>query len=356
MINSMKYASLTACMIFVWGVRAGAQDVVTVAPKATCASCKITLRRLVTLGADAPPMMFYAEPTRDRKGRYYVRSNAGLPGEIERILLFSPEGKFTGVLGRQGRGPGEFTDTPTFLLGANDTLFAFDQASRLVTVFSPDHKPIRTIDLSKAGITFALYESIPGTRMLLPDGTFAIAEATPSSFDPLVRLVSPTGSVVGGLAFVDSSVRDRKLLSELHNRRVSLALGPKGEILVARAHKYRIETWTVGGRLLRALEQDAPWFVSQSGPKSRPAYLVNVRLDDKGRLWTLSHVSVDSAGRQIITTFIEVIDPATGTLIVSEKLPGRYIGFWQGGIVQLNRENSDGIQTMDLFRPELKEK
>jgi hypothetical protein len=54
----------------------------------------------------------------DSRGRYF------LTGKDRKVLVFDSLGRFIRVLGREGRGPGEFIQPPRVLIGKGDTILA----------------------------------------------------------------------------------------------------------------------------------------------------------------------------------------------------------------------------------------
>ncbi|MFB6099489.1 MAG: 6-bladed beta-propeller [Salinibacter sp.] len=69
----------------------------------------------------------------DNDGRLYVAD-----AERSFVWIFSPRGDSIGVIGRQGRGPGEFLRPSSVRVGPNDSLFVLDGMIHRVSVFAPD--------------------------------------------------------------------------------------------------------------------------------------------------------------------------------------------------------------------------
>jgi len=79
------------------------------------------------------------------------------------ILKFGARGKYINIIGRKGKGPGEFLYTPVFEIDSNDNLITFDAGNMRVSIFNNDgeikliHKTvqdIRKIICSKNGDYF----------------------------------------------------------------------------------------------------------------------------------------------------------------------------------------------------------
>lgn len=65
------------------------------------------------------------------------------------IALFTPQGALIRSTGRIGEGPGEFRTIASLRLCPADTLLVFDPALRRLTVFGPEGRLARTIDLGR---------------------------------------------------------------------------------------------------------------------------------------------------------------------------------------------------------------
>ncbi len=80
-----------------------------------------------------------ADPVRLPDGRIAVGDN----GSYE-IRFFDATGRWVRSLGRQGSGPGEFTDLRNVWLGPGDTLFAYQGRTGQVSVLDPEGRFVRT--------------------------------------------------------------------------------------------------------------------------------------------------------------------------------------------------------------------
>jgi len=69
----------------------------------------------------------------DSQGRLYV-ADSGWDG----LLVFSDTGVFDGVIGRAGKGPGEFEHVSAVHIDAQDSVYVWDKDLRRITIFSPD--------------------------------------------------------------------------------------------------------------------------------------------------------------------------------------------------------------------------
>jgi hypothetical protein len=94
-----------------------------------CATCRIEVKRLVTLRS-APERM--AALAVDSRGRIVVTDLTW-----KAILVYDTNGRLLQRLGRVGRGPGEFMQAGYVTLGSGDSLYVHDRSLRRITVRSP---------------------------------------------------------------------------------------------------------------------------------------------------------------------------------------------------------------------------
>ncbi len=69
----------------------------------------------------------------DSRGRLYV-ADSGWDG----LLVFSDTGVPEGVIGRAGKGPGEFERVSAVHIDAHDSVYVWDGSLDRITIFSPD--------------------------------------------------------------------------------------------------------------------------------------------------------------------------------------------------------------------------
>lgn len=92
----------------------------------------LLLEPIDTVGGESGPMIGNPRGlTVDSDGRLYVADAAR-----SFVWVFSPRGDSIGVVGRQGRGPGEFVRPSSVRVGPNDSLFVFDAMIHRVSVFA----------------------------------------------------------------------------------------------------------------------------------------------------------------------------------------------------------------------------
>ncbi len=111
----------------------------------------------------------------DRRGRVYVADDLN-----HRVAVFGPDGRFIATVGREGSGPGEFTNPWRVRVDANDSLFVWDMGAARVSVFGPDLRYRRSFGTPPSWIVNAME--------FLPDGTLLVAAYGSGEERPLQRL------------------------------------------------------------------------------------------------------------------------------------------------------------------------
>jgi hypothetical protein len=98
-------------------------------------------------------------------GRFYVTQ----PQDAE-IRIYDEAGELAGRFGREGEGPGEFRGLQGigWWAGGRDTLWAFDQQLRRVSLFDRDGTFARSIAMSPAAFREVFR---PSVQTILPDGS-----------------------------------------------------------------------------------------------------------------------------------------------------------------------------------------
>jgi hypothetical protein len=104
-----------------------------------------------------------------------------------RLLVFSPDGKALGTIGREGDGPGEHAFIGSVQAGPDDSIFVYDRGHQRLSVFMSDGRLVRSA-------TFAVTQGVTGGDGLervtrLADGIW-VAAGTQSVRNP------PPGTIV----------------------------------------------------------------------------------------------------------------------------------------------------------------
>lgn len=91
-------------------------------------------------------------------------------GGSQQIRFYTPQGRFLRAAGREGRGPGEFSDAFYIHWLPGDTLYVGDYRPFQFLVFGPDGNWVRTVRPTP------LYPNSPGTMNVLRDGRLVLGD------------------------------------------------------------------------------------------------------------------------------------------------------------------------------------
>jgi hypothetical protein len=314
--------------------------------------------RLGTADGDA---ILEGEPSslsRDSRGRFYLTqfsSSRRLP------MVFDSTGRFLQNIGRRGTGPGELTFPIYLRIAATDSVFVADRGTGRLTVFDPSLKFARSAPAPILGMAFPLEVLLGG--QLIAGAQIPTREAIGlplHRFEADVKLVESFGGGRGEFR------ADRSILS-----RRRLARSADGGFWAARVTEYVIERYDRFGRQTLELRRDAAWFRPHAGtpisidPRPKPL-VMGVHEDRRGLLWVLSAVE-DPAWRTALGTtlpkrlgghaspipvvqrpdayndsMLEVIDPATGRLLASQRFPYQLWLLVDDGAVANRAEDKEG--------------
>lgn len=359
---------VTSLALLVMPQSATTQTVIEIAPEPTCASCSIEMRRIVTLGED--------------EGEGFVDVSHTVVTDGSRVFLvfrrpateihvFSIDGTFQRVLGREGDGPGEFRTIQALDLGPGDSLYAFDSGNARVTIFSPE------LDLVRSTRFLVLVKE--RGALVGEDGALFINGPSPlgRQKDALLHLLNADGSIRRSFEVPESEPgrRDEGPWGPTTRR---LARGPDGHIWVNHYAQLKFEEFDSSGELLKVFQESPPWWVeakpftsqeAHAGSWPKPNSLVkDLAVDDDGLVWILSLTpdanwasAVDRNGRPVdlhryVDSILEVIDPRTGRMLLRRMIDPEIRGFAAAGIVWVNRQTVEGFPRIDLLEVRLEER
>jgi hypothetical protein len=106
-------------------------------PNPSCPKCRIDLEPVVTLKAikDFVPSGFTAV---DSRGRWLTYGKDYLAG------IYEKDGRFLQIIGRKGRGPGEYVRADHIGIGIGDSILINDGAMERISVFTPAFEYVRS--------------------------------------------------------------------------------------------------------------------------------------------------------------------------------------------------------------------
>jgi hypothetical protein len=339
----------------------------------SCATCRIDLEKIATIGnaSDSGLMAPTGGIARGPNGTYVAASITQ-----DQLLVFDSAGRLRHVVGRRGSGPGEFSGHGPLQVagvGRGDSLYVLD--GRTISVFSPAFVFGRSFTLPMEGWR----AFVP-----LPNGACMVAartdESSSGSLD-LLHLIGPFGTV--DRSFGRAQPADNCGACLFRSLRLSR---DASHVLVTHVNRYVIEQFDIRGAMtLVVTVKDSPWHRAWSQPARafvEPPEPTISSVGDlgNGRLWIIGAMttsdwrpSVDppgrtgSAGLQAIAsdvaqffsrnraTVIELVDVERRTVMASRRLDGLSYFLIDHDLVAQQKEDADGVITFDMFRLKLRE-
>lgn len=328
-----------------------------------CPRCTLRAERIATLGDREGPGIVGDNfaVARGGDGRFFVsyRSN---PGEI---LVFDSMGAYTHTVGREGDGPGEFR-VPSTLAFADGRLHVFDSRSRRHTVLDRSFEVLHTHPMRGIPLAVEIFE----------DGVVynAVIRTWKEIGFPL-HFLSADGSGTRSFGEAEEGYRPDIVWS---GWRV-LARAAPNALWAAYKPRYVIEKWSLDGDKLATLTRRAEWFEPHNqfpypDPDQPPRPFVrDIYEDSEGLLWVIIIVAdrewqrgiaetgsrnetngyVITNQNQFLDSVIEVIDPAAGVLVTSERFDLEFKRFLEDGTVVSYREEGIGFPYIDVWRVQL---
>jgi hypothetical protein len=297
---------------------------------------------------------------------------------IDGILVFGADGILVERYGGRGRGPGEFARIEAMLVGPDDTIHVIDPANARETVLLPPAAGTATPKpyFRVARTQTLMHTSGPSGVRLLADGSLAMAtrvDAASAIHQPLHVFDSARRSY---RSFGAGSDTPGATSATAVLRVIAVIAGR--ELWSMRQDSFLLERWSPDGNRLASRTRIADWMgwpedSARKYPGAPRPFIVSMREDPQGRLWTLGLVpgaewkepgrvrvggevfiqEVQSADESF-DTMIEVVDPRTGKLMASIKHPIRFNQFADSEYLVQSEEMPDGSRRISLWRFELK--
>jgi len=336
----------------------------------TCPECEISLTPVLTFGGEA------SEDTEGYTGEYVkmVRGAGAIYlidyDEMDRVKVFSSDGEFLHVIGRNGEGPGEFREIMVLDLIAGDTLAVVDKALGRVSLFDPDHQFARSFSVLPVMTVGEEHALTP-----LPDHGFLVTGniRTREMIGIPHHRFDSIGNLLG--SFGDPPVRGSYLQLQFVR---PIDLSEDGTVLVAHQDDYRVTRWTLDGEKLEVFAPVRRWFLDGQYPpgerRDRQGILqprsgiFDIQESAEGLIWVIGRTPAagwrESLGpdgqRQAFDEYydyiLDVFSPE-GTLVNSKRIPqGIIVGFLDPSHIYGTVSQADGLSkvviwTVDLDRP-----
>lgn len=341
---------------------------VVVPDEVSCASCTISVRRVLTFGGRDGPDLVVGYPIVadvDPQGRYWLLADTGPQWDLR---LYDRDGSGLGPLARQGSGPGELRYV-TGIVAVGDSMYVIDMGNGRVTVYDPDLVYVRDFPLHHDA-AFPVYL---GGGQIVVNGRMQ----TPERVGLPLHLFTTDGEPVRAFGSVTGEYRSD--LPHLMFRKITPSRR-RNAVWSAWEYQYVLEEWNISGDLERRIVRDAPWFppVALPAPTSDdnppPTGFRALRHDTTGVLWTAVLVAAPDYHRglgesvrgeggltynlinnvsALYDTVIEAIDPDSGRVIARRRIRAVVL-YWLGdGEALAYRQTEDGVPIVDILRVEL---
>ncbi len=296
----------------------------------TCTQCEIQLERVAILGGADLPIEFGNRTSLAvmSDGRYLAT-----PILRSELAVFDAAGQFERVVGRMGKGPGEFQSIKALATGPGDTVYVLESGG-LVTRLDAGFRYIDRIILQTT--------ATPQGWTVLPSGELALVVVPTRTSTPpnRVHIVGSDGRVRASFARAPRAYPDP---GQDYNETVG-AVGAShryGGLWFSKWNDYALQLF-VGGRLRKVLVRDADWFRPWEGPDvvrnapkrptieavaERPdglltviATVVDANFDQNRAVIILGQgLGETRAGtlplRLMWDSVVEIIDPETGEIV-----------------------------------------
>ncbi len=330
----------------------------TIPDAPACRTCRIEVVKVgsVVSGERDPDLNDGAVLARGSRGQYFARSTD------KRIIAYDSAGRYQRTFGTIGAGPGEMGSFNYLTVGRGDSVWAW-HGNRTFSVFSPRGELVRAGTYSG---------SVGG---VLPSGSIVVISNLAAS---IVKLLRPDGTLDHQFT-VDAPATGVRC-NEC--RRHSISVARSGDaVWVTRENQYRLEKWSLDGKLQLVVIRQAPWFPprTRDGANSRavsfgevvprgqvpplpppidPAIISAmepttnwIREDANGLIWVGVFRRRNAVGP--LTPTVEVIDPVRGELLASTELPP-YFHSISDGYWSTQKQSSAGYFSFDIWQLVLK--
>jgi hypothetical protein len=274
------------------------------------------------------------------------------------IAVFDATGRLSRSIGKKGTGPDENGNIIRLIHAGGSLRFLDEGRQRVVVLSASDavqaaHRLARPVDSSSDlvwlgdrfayGTPYARDE--PGSVVIAAGDRVVASDISPPAAD-------------GGAAAQSYFGRQRRLTAAGGSR-----------FWVAHSTVYTLELWTADGRLERVISRSPHWFgpwtpITNLPWRTKwPPLVVGIWYSPDGLLFTATMVPKVNwqpapAGANVgaanlgdyVDTVKEVIDPVSGSLVLSERLPGerRFVGT-RGHLMSFTAD-ADGVITATLYK------
>jgi hypothetical protein len=201
----------------------------------------------------------------DAKLRLYVADELS-----HEVRVFEPNGRLVRVIGREGRGPGEFEAPWTVAVDPTDSLWVWDDALRRFSVFSPDGAFARSFVSPQPWLVTNI--------RFPPSGTVLLAAFGRADGYGLHRLTRDGQTIDEFLRIVVDTTIYRGLLGSLYGG--SADVSPDGQIVYSSKSRYRVAILDSAGTELRTCIGRDDWTTKPKEVVDQTQGSVGLRWED----------------------------------------------------------------------------
>jgi len=295
------------------------------------------VQELVLDDGSMPKNLFFERPTSvvcDDDENIYV-----LDSDANNIKKFDSSGRFIKTIGREGQGPGEFSN-PYYLTYAKDRLVVWDLTNRRLCAFTPDGKFIKSSNIPYDQGSVRKLRPLPTGEILVEkEQTFRREPDKPQvcTIDLYSRDLEYLRTIYERSLWRKKYVRTREFgISTLYfpySPDVRWDVSPEGKIIIGFSDRYELEVYGKDGKKLQTFSHAyEPVRVTEKDRKkyfdSIEFYRAGVKLKE-----TPEYVSKETQFPKNMPAFDNVLIDSEGNVLVV-----------------LNRENEDEKEkTVDVF-------
>jgi hypothetical protein len=366
-------AVVLAALAHAGAASAGLSQTLSISHNVACPQCALRVERLVVLGDDGANLIgpFTGLWLDSRKRMYAIAYDS------RSLIVWDSAGRRIATVGSSGQGPGEMSgNILQLMLTPGDTLYVLDR-SRKLSLFTPDYRFIRSVELQVASRDVAL----------LADGRFIVGNVvrTSSGEGPPFHLLDASGRIER--SFGDP--RPQLLPSARHRSEpANFGVSPdRSSIWHWQSWRYQLTQWrSDGSRVMHLDVVQPPWYTAppvgpvvrtpasreqvldvlrrlrtpidsepppppDTEPPSSTLYLAGI--DTAGRIWMFGS-NPRSAGPQAAGPVMEIIDPARGTKLFSGTVQQ---GMWllgnSGRLAWSTQSDTLQVRRITVWRLEL---
>ena len=249
-----------------------------------CSPCDIQFRERARVGERDGEGIIESEIARidAGPGRGYLVHGSGSQGGV-RFHWFDPEGNHLRTIGREGEGPGEFSQILGLHFKPNGSIVALDRNRRWIT-FNDEGEVL-------ADVRTRVYPA--GHSRVLTDTTAVVAALGSEPHNagyPLHLVHTQTGEELKHFGRTPEAWRSRGGMDDV----IILGSAPDSsdDLWWSRPRYPRFEHWSADGQHLRTIQGSLPWLPPVED-NDFPGTVIEGHAYDDGHLYILSHHPTD---------------------------------------------------------------